>query len=57
MDEEVAFAIAARDANGNTEHLTILVALLDMIFVGDKPRIGGSAPGHRKRKPRRRMEG
>jgi hypothetical protein len=57
MDEELAVAAATRDAAGDNEHLAILVSLLDMIAEEDKPVIGGSAPGHRKSKPRQRMEG
>jgi hypothetical protein len=57
MGLEVVVAIAAREAIGDEEHLTILVALLAMIVEEDKPRIGGSAPGRRKSKPRQRMEG
>ncbi|XP_051190542.1 uncharacterized protein [Lolium perenne] len=57
MDEELAIAAATRDAAGGDEHLAILVSLLAMIAEEDKPIIGGSAPGHHKSKPRKRMKG
>ncbi|XP_047044064.1 uncharacterized protein LOC124648322 [Lolium rigidum] len=57
MDEELAVAAATRDAVGDDEHLAILISLFAMIVEEDKPIIGGSAPGHRKSKPREMMEG
>jgi hypothetical protein len=57
VDEEVNVAVAVREGVSEKENLTILVALIAMISVEDRPIIGGSVPGHRKSKPRQRMEG
>jgi hypothetical protein len=57
MDEEIAIATAARDAVGDEEHLSILIALLALILEEEKMIIGGSAPGCHKSKPMQMMEG
>jgi hypothetical protein len=53
MDEEAEIAVS-----DDEEHLMILSCLMVLYARSDaKPRLGGSAPGRRKSKPRQRLEG
>nr|XP_051204754.1 uncharacterized protein LOC127318325 [Lolium perenne] len=56
-DEDLDVAAITRDANGDDEHLVILISLFAMMAEEDKPITDGSALGWRKSKRRHRMDG